>query len=58
MVGSPENVAAKLLEADKDLGGLSRIQMQMSVAGLNHEEMLQGIRLLGERVAPMVRSAL
>ena len=57
MVGSPENVAAKLVEASKDLGGLSRIQLQMSVAGLNHEEMLQGIQLLGEQVAPMVRTA-
>ena len=57
MVGAPDTVAAKLLEASKDLGGLSRIQLQMSVAGLNHEEMLQGIRLLGDRVAPAVRAA-
>ncbi len=56
MVGSPENVAAKLLEASKDLGGLDRIDLQMSVAGLNHAEMMQGIRLLGERVAPIVRA--
>ncbi len=56
MVGSAENVAEKLLEASKDLGGLARVQMQMSVAGLNHEEMLQGIRLLGEKVAPVVRA--
>ncbi len=57
MVGSPENVVEKLVEASKDLGGLARIQMQMSVAGLNHAEMLEGIRLLGERVAPVVRAA-
>ncbi len=57
MVGSPQNVAEKLVEASHDLGGLSRIQLQMSVAGLNHEETLSGIRLLGEQVAPMVRAA-
>ncbi len=57
MVGSPQVVAAKLIEASADLGGLARIQMQMSVAGLNHDEMLTAIRLLGSDVAPAVRAA-
>ncbi len=56
MVGSPQTVAAKLLEASTDLGGLGRVQMQMSVAGLNHEEMLSSIRLLGQQVAPVLRA--
>ncbi len=52
MVGSAETVTKKLLQMSEDLGGLSRISMQTSVAGLNHTQMMKSIRLLGEAVAP------
>ena len=57
MVGSPETVAAKVRAMSEALGGLARVQFQMSVAGLAHERMLRGIRLLGEVAAPRMREA-
>ncbi len=57
MVGGPQTVAAKLRQASDDLGGLVRVSLQMSVAGLNHAEMMGSVRLLGEQVAPALRAA-
>ena len=57
MVGSPETVTRKLQEASDDLGGLARVSMQMSVAGLRHAEMLESVQRLGEEVAPILRAA-
>ncbi len=57
MVGSPATVAHKLREASDDLGGLARVSLQMSVAGLRHAEMMESVRLLGEEVAPILRTA-
>ena len=54
MVGSPETVATKVKYYDEVLGGISRMDFQMSVSGLGREEMLRAIRLLGERVKPLV----
>lgn len=51
LVGSAETVIAKIRAFDEALGGLSRVTFQMSVAALPHDRMLNGIRLLGERVA-------
>lgn len=56
LVGSPETVIEKALGFHRVLGGLSRITFQMSVAGLSHEAMIPAIRLLGEKVAPALRS--
>lgn len=55
LVSDPTTVVQKLIELDQDLGGVSRVQFQMSVAALRHENMLASIRLLGERVAPAIR---
>ncbi|MCC6735037.1 MAG: LLM class flavin-dependent oxidoreductase [Bauldia sp.] len=57
MVGSPEEVAEKMLGASADLGGLSRITFQMSGASGNPEQMRRSIELLGTKVAPIVRQA-
>ena len=57
IVGSPSTAAAKVKLYDEALGGISRLDFQMSVAGLAHENMLRSIRLLGEQVAPEVRAA-
>jgi alkanesulfonate monooxygenase SsuD/methylene tetrahydromethanopterin reductase-like flavin-dependent oxidoreductase (luciferase family) len=55
LIGSPETVAAKIATVDRDLGGLARINLQMTVAHLPHEKMLRAIELLGRAVAPNVR---
>lgn len=57
LVGGPETVAAKMLQADKALGGISRITFQMSTASLETAAMQRSIELLGVEVAPVVRAA-
>ncbi len=54
MVGDPAYVAEKLKTLDQDLGGLHRIQLQTSVAGLTHAQAMHSIELYGSRVAPLV----
>ena len=58
LVGDPETVAQKILEMNEDLGGIARMDFQMSVAALRHDRLLHSIELLGTRVAPIVRAAL
>ena len=58
LVSDPETVAAKLLQMNEALGGISRISFQMSVAALPHDKLLHAIELLGTRVAPVIRKAL
>jgi alkanesulfonate monooxygenase SsuD/methylene tetrahydromethanopterin reductase-like flavin-dependent oxidoreductase (luciferase family) len=57
-VGDPETVARKILSVSDALGGISRIALQMTNTRLAHENLLNGIDLLGTRVAPQVRAAL
>ena len=54
LVGSPEEVAAKILRHSESLGGISRLTFQMDNAGLTHEQLLQSIELIGKRVAPII----
>jgi probable LLM family oxidoreductase len=58
LVSDPETVAAKLLQMNEALGGISRISFQMSVAALAHDKLMHAIELLGTRVAPIIRKAL
>jgi probable LLM family oxidoreductase len=58
LVSDPETVAAKLLQMNEALGGISRISFQMSVAALAHDKLMHAIELLGARVAPIIRKAL
>jgi len=57
LVGDPETVAAKMLQASEVLGGVSRITFQMSTASLETAAMKRSIDLLGTDVAPIVRAA-
>lgn len=57
LIGDPGTVAAKMLRADKTLGGISRITFQMSTASLETAAMKRSIELLGAEVAPIVRAA-
>jgi probable LLM family oxidoreductase len=55
VIGSPKTVAAKIRHISKSLGGISRLNMQMSPGTLPHTKALQGIELLGLQVAPLIR---
>ena len=54
LIGSPEEVAEKILRHSEALGGISRLTFQMDNAGLSHEKLLKAIELIGQRVAPLV----
>jgi len=54
VVGGPEQVAAKILRHSEALGGVDRFTFQMDNAGLNHEQLLQSIKIIGEEVIPRV----
>jgi probable LLM family oxidoreductase len=54
LVGSPEEVAEKILRHSEALGGISRVAFQMDNAGLSHSKLLTSIELIGSRVAPLV----
>ncbi len=58
LVSDAETVVEKILKVNEDLGGVSRIDFQMSVAALPHKELMHAIELLGGKVAPMVKAAL
>ena len=58
MIGDAETVARKMLYFDEVLGGLARIDFQMGVSALPHDQMLRSIEILGTRVAPLVRKEL
>ncbi|MDP9037729.1 MAG: LLM class flavin-dependent oxidoreductase [Acidobacteriota bacterium] len=57
IVGGRETVLRKIAHYNDSLGGISRLSFQMSVAGLGHEGLMRAIGLLGEEIAPAVRSA-
>jgi len=54
LVGSPEEVAEKIIRHSQALGGLSRVSFQMDNAGLSHEKLKEAIQLIGEKVRPLV----
>lgn len=56
LVGDPQTVAAKIIQASETLGGISRITFQMSTASLDTTAMKRSIELLGTEVAPIVRA--
>ncbi len=55
LVGDPEYVASKIAAYDEKLGGISRMTFQMSAASLPRERLLESIKLLGNRVKPLVK---
>ena len=56
LVGSPEDVAAKILRHSEALGGISRVTFQMDSAELPQDKILHAIELLGTRVSPLVNA--
>lgn len=54
IVGSPEDVAEKILRHSEALGGISRVTFQMDSAGLSHEQLKNSIILLGTKVMDLI----
>ncbi|NQV29425.1 MAG: LLM class flavin-dependent oxidoreductase [Candidatus Marinimicrobia bacterium] len=54
VVGSPEEVAEKILHHSQALGGISRFTFQMDNAGLSHTQLMQSIELIGKEVSQVV----
>jgi probable LLM family oxidoreductase len=57
LVGTPEEVAEKIVRHSEALGGLARVTFQMNAASLPHEKMMNAIDLIGSRVIPAVAKA-
>lgn len=55
LVGSPQEVAEKILNHSEALGGISRITFHMDVAVSSHAKLLHAIELVGANVAPVLR---
>jgi len=55
LIGSPDEVAEKILRHSEALGGLARVAFQMNASSLPHAKLMQAIELLGTRVAPALR---
>jgi probable LLM family oxidoreductase len=58
LIGDPDTVVEKVLYTNEVLGGIARLDFQMTVATLPHAKMMHAIEILGTRVAPAVRKEL
>ncbi len=58
IIGSPEEVAKKILRHSEALGGISRVTFQMDGADLPHVKLLKSIELLGTKVSPLMPTKL
>lgn len=54
LVGSPEDVAEKILRHSEALGGISRLTFQMDSAEVPHDKLMNAIELIGSRLKPLV----
>jgi hypothetical protein len=55
-LGNHETVAKKILQL-RDILGITRYMLHISVGTLPHDRVLRTIELLGNEVAPLVRGA-
>ena len=54
LVGDPEEVAEKILGHSASLGGISRLTFQLDNANLTHEQLKNTMRLIAEKVMPII----
>jgi alkanesulfonate monooxygenase SsuD/methylene tetrahydromethanopterin reductase-like flavin-dependent oxidoreductase (luciferase family) len=54
LIGSPDEVAQKIVRHSEALGGVSRISFQMNAASLPHAKLMKAIEMIGTRVASQV----
>jgi alkanesulfonate monooxygenase SsuD/methylene tetrahydromethanopterin reductase-like flavin-dependent oxidoreductase (luciferase family) len=57
LIGSPDEVAEKIIRHSEALGGVSRFTFQMNAASLPHRKLMKAIEVLGTRVAPVLRDS-
>lgn len=55
LVGSPDEVAEKIIRHSESLGGISRLTFQMDNAHLPQEKLMESIDLLGTRLSPLLK---
>ena len=55
LIGSPDEVAEKIIRHSEALGGVSRFTFQMNAASLPHAKLMKAIERLGTEVAPLLR---
>src|SRR5256712_766033 len=55
LVGTPDEVAAKILRHSEALGGISRITFMMNGSSLSHLNLMSAIDLIATGVAPVLR---
>jgi probable LLM family oxidoreductase len=58
LIGTPEEIVAKVVRHSEALGGISRITFMMNAATLPHQKLMSAIDLLGSSVAPALRKEL
>ena len=56
VIGDVETVAEKILRW-KEILGINRFEMHISVGSMAHQQVLRSIELLGTKVAPLVKAA-
>ena len=54
LVGSPEELAEKIIHHANALGGISRLTFQMDSAEVPHEKLMRSIELIGTRLKPLI----
>ncbi len=54
LVGTPEEVAKKIMRHSEALGGISRFTFQMDVS-IPHKKLMESIELIGSKVSPLVK---
>jgi probable LLM family oxidoreductase len=57
LVGSPAEVAEKIMRHSEALGGLSRLTFQLDTAELPQEKLLASIELIGKKINPLINQA-
>jgi probable LLM family oxidoreductase len=58
LVGTADEVTAKILRHSEALGGISRITFMMNGSSLSHPQLMSAIDLIASRVAPVLRQEL
>ncbi len=58
LIGDANTVVEKILAVNEALGGIARLNFQMTVATLPHAKMMRAIEILGTQVAPIIRKEL
>jgi alkanesulfonate monooxygenase SsuD/methylene tetrahydromethanopterin reductase-like flavin-dependent oxidoreductase (luciferase family) len=57
LIGSPDEVADKIVRHSEALGGISRISFQMNAASLPQAKLMKAIEAIGALIAPALRDA-